>query len=142
MNNYTIGIDYGTSSVRSVIVDCSNGVIVGSSIYNYPHGVNGVMGNKDPNTARQHPDDYIEGLKETIKGAIKEANIEKKYIRAIGIDATASTPIPLDVEVYPWHLILISIIIYPLWLGYGKTIHQSMRRMKLQCLQKILDLII
>ncbi|MFL2859316.1 MAG: ribulokinase [Pontiellaceae bacterium] len=101
MNNYTIGIDYGTSSVRSVIVDCSNGVIVGSSIYNYPHGVNGVMGNKDPNTARQHPDDYIEGLKETIKGAIKEANIEKKYIRAIGIDATASTPIPLDVEGIP-----------------------------------------
>ena len=59
MNNYTIGIDYGTNSVRSIIVDCSNGKIVGSNVFNYSFGESGVIFNDDPNIARQHPSDYI-----------------------------------------------------------------------------------
>ena len=101
MNNYTIGIDYGTNSVRSIIVDCSNGKIVGSNVFNYSYGESGVIFNDDPNIARQHPSDYITGLKKTICGALKESKIDVNSIKGIGIDATASTPIPLDNEGKP-----------------------------------------
>jgi len=101
MNNYTIGIDYGTNSVRSIIVDCSNGKIVGSNVFNYSFGESGVIFNDDPNIARQHPSDYITGLKKTICGALEESKIDVNSIKGIGIDATASTPIPLDNEGKP-----------------------------------------
>ena len=63
---YSIGIDYGTNSVRSIVVDCENGQIVGSSVFEYLHGENGFITADDPNLSRQHPLDYIDGLKQTV----------------------------------------------------------------------------
>ena len=93
---YSIGIDYGTSSVRSIVVNCGNGQIIGSSVFEYSHGENGVITDDDPNLSRQHPLDYIDGLENTISKALKDAAIDNEFIRGIGIDATASTPIPLS----------------------------------------------
>ena len=93
---YCIGIDYGTNSVRSIVVDCENGQIVGSSVFEYLHGENGVITADDPNLSRQHPLDYIDGLKQTVKNAVSDANIDPDLIIGIGVDATASTPIPLN----------------------------------------------
>ena len=93
---YSIGIDYGTNSVRSIVVDCENGQIVGSSVFEYLHGENGVITADDPNLSRQHPLDYIDGLKKTVKNAVSDANIDPNLIIGIGVDATASTPIPLN----------------------------------------------
>ena len=93
---YSIGIDYGTNSVRSIVVDCENGQIVGSSVFEYLHGENGVITADDPNLSRQHPLDYIDGLKQTVKNAVSDANIDPDLIIGIGVDATASTPIPLN----------------------------------------------
>ena len=97
MGAYAIGLDYGTNSVRAIIVDCADGTILGSHVYGYAHGDMGVMGDlKDPNVARQHPADYLEGLELTVRGALAEAGVDAGLLVGIGVDATASTPIPVD----------------------------------------------
>lgn len=94
---YTIGIDYGTNSVRAIVADCRDGSIAGSGVFNYPHGDKGVViDSADSNVARQHPADYLDGLKVTVKTALAEAGVNPADIKGIGVDATASTPIPVD----------------------------------------------
>ncbi len=60
-NKFTIGLDYGTNSVRAVIVDTDNGREVAASVWNYATGTHGVILSRDPNLARQHPADYVTG---------------------------------------------------------------------------------
>lgn len=97
MGAYAIGLDYGTNSVRAIVVDTADGRILGSNAHGYACGDMGVIGDpKDPNVARQHPADYLEGLELTVKGALKEAAIAVAEVAGIGVDATASTPIPVD----------------------------------------------
>ena len=68
---YTIGLDYGTNSVRCVIVDIANGSEVGTAVYNYPTGQAGIiLDTNDHNVARQNPADYVKGIEITIKKAI------------------------------------------------------------------------
>ncbi|HEX2974805.1 MAG TPA: ribulokinase, partial [Bacteroidales bacterium] len=67
---YVIGIDYGTDSVRSVIVDTDNGETVGTSVFEYPRWKKGLFCNPSANQFRQHPLDYIEGLEQSVKGAL------------------------------------------------------------------------
>ena len=71
---YTIGLDYGTNSVRSLIVDTLNGRELGTHVFAYPTGQDGII--LDPsnhNLARQNPADYIIGLEVSIKEAIAQA---------------------------------------------------------------------
>ena len=58
---YTIGLDYGTNSVRALIVNVANGAEIAAAVWTYAHGTQGVILARDPNLARQHPGDYIEG---------------------------------------------------------------------------------
>ena len=74
---FTIGIDYGTNSVRALIVRCADGKEFGSCVFNYPSGHQGVMLDpRDHNVARQHPGDYLLGLEKTVKGALAQAKVE------------------------------------------------------------------
>ncbi len=60
---FAIGVDYGTNSVRAIIVDVDNGAELASHVFNYPSGEAGILLDpKDPNLARQNPADYIEGF--------------------------------------------------------------------------------
>ncbi len=99
---YTIGLDYGTNSVRCVIVDIADGREVGTAVYSYPTGQAGIMLDKnDHNLARQNPADYIKGIEVTIKKAVNQAKkTVKKFkpdaIIGIGVDTTGSTPLPVD----------------------------------------------
>ena len=98
---YTIGLDYGTNSVRALIVNTQNGDEVGTCVFDYPHGDAGILLDpQDPNLARQHPADYIEGITASVKGALADAagkeDFTPKDIIGIGIDTTGSTPIPVD----------------------------------------------
>ncbi len=106
MSSYAIGLDYGTNSVRTLIVDTQSGAEVGSSVWNYAHGEKGVVIDpKDPNLARQHPRDYIDGFVASITDALRKASRVKDFAPArvigIGIDTTGSTPIPVDREGNP-----------------------------------------
>lgn len=99
---YTIGLDYGTNSVRCLIVDVTNGDESGTAVYEYETGEAGIiLDPADHNLARQNPADYLKGIEVSVKAAITEAkNIVKDFdpgqIIGIGIDTTGSTPLPVD----------------------------------------------
>jgi L-ribulokinase len=98
---YTIGLDYGTNSVRALIVKVANGREVGTAVWNYEHGTQGVILSRDPNLARQHPSDYLKGAELTIKKALAEARknargFKPDQVIGIGVDTTGSTPMPVN----------------------------------------------
>ena len=103
---YAIGLDYGTNSVRTLIVNIANGREVASAVWNYEHGTQGVILSRDPNLARQHPADYVKGAEVTIKKAL---GLAKRAVRGfapdqiigIGVDTTGSTPLPVDRHGHP-----------------------------------------
>ena len=103
---YTIGLDYGTNSVRALIVNVANGAEVAAAVWTYSHGTQGVILSRDPNLARQHPADYVNGAAITIKQALTTAKKSVKGFNAgqvvgIGVDTTGSTPLPVDKEGQP-----------------------------------------
>ena len=99
---YSIGLDYGTSSVRCLIVNVANGDEPGNSVYEYENGEAGIiLDSADHNLARQAPSDYHKGIEVTVKEAILQAGRADEAFAAddiigIGIDTTGSTPIPVD----------------------------------------------
>jgi len=99
MKKYVIGIDFGTLSARTVIVDPENGKEVSESVYQYPHGVMDETlpdGTKLPQMwALQHPEDYLNALKNTIPKALSKAKIKPEQIAGIGVDFTTCTVIPV-----------------------------------------------
>jgi len=105
-NQYAIGLDYGTSSVRALVVDVTNGAEIGTAVWNYEHGTQGVLLSRDPNLARQHPADYLTGAEKTVRAALEQAaaavpGFEAAQIIGIGVDTTGSTPIPVDRDGFP-----------------------------------------
>jgi L-ribulokinase len=106
MSAYTIGIDYGTNSVRAVVVDCTDGRTVGGSVFDYPSGDQGVLLEaKQPHLARQNPADYVAGLRASVSGALAEADRQPGFARdrviGVGVDTTGSTPLPVDARARP-----------------------------------------
>jgi L-ribulokinase len=107
MARYAIGLDYGTNSCRSLIVNLESGAEVATHVFNYPSGEMGVwVDAKDPNVARQHPKDYLIGLETILAEAVKKAAVSDKDFSAdkvigIGIDTTGSTPLPVTKEGTP-----------------------------------------
>jgi L-ribulokinase len=102
---YVIGIDYGTDSVRSVVVDTTDGKIVGTSVFEYPRWKKGLFCDPSINQFRQHPLDYVEGLEQSVKGAIKGLTAEiVNNISGITVDTTGSTPVAVDKEGTPLSL--------------------------------------
>src|SRR5208337_4235219 len=97
MSNYTIGVDFGTDSVRALIVNAENGNEISTDVFYYPRWKNGKYCIPGQNQFRQHPLDYIEGLESTITNAlIKAPGKLANNIIAISIDTTGSTPVALD----------------------------------------------
>ena len=107
--NFSIGVDYGTNSVRALIIDISDGSEVASAVYPYPSGDDGVIIDpKDPLLARQNPADYINGFYHSVSQAVKKAKksgFQPELVVGIGIDTTGSTPIPVDQEGTPLALL-------------------------------------
>lgn len=95
-NQFVIGVDYGTDSVRSIIVDAS-GEEVASSVFYYPRWRDGLYCDPSANQFRQHPLDYVEGLQFTIRECVRKAGpgVASK-IKGISVDTTGSTPVAVD----------------------------------------------
>ncbi|MBN9385876.1 MAG: ribulokinase [Chitinophagaceae bacterium] len=94
---YCIGVDFGTDSVRSVVVDAGDGQEIASAVYAYPRWKSGLFCNALRNQFRQHPLDHIEGLEKTIRECLDKAppGIRENVI-AIGVDTTGATPVAVD----------------------------------------------
>jgi len=99
--SYAIGVDFGTNSVRALIVDLRSGGEVANQVFAYPSGQDGILLDpRDPNLARQNPADYIAGFYAAVGGAVKLARGRKGFdpagVAGIGVDTTGSTPLPVD----------------------------------------------
>ena len=103
---YTLGLDYGTNSVRALLVNTANGREVASALWEYEHGDHGVILSRDPNLARQHPADYLKGAELTIRKTLALARKSSRsfspdQVVGIGVDTTGSTPLPVDASGRP-----------------------------------------
>ena len=99
---YTLGLDYGTNSVRALLVDVDDGSEVATSVSDYVSGDAGVLEDaNDPNVARQNPADYVTGFYDSVKGVLKQSGISGEEIVGIGVDTTGSTPLPVDENCVP-----------------------------------------
>lgn len=106
MKKYTLGIDYGTLSGRVVLVDVENGEEVCFSVLEYPHGIMdehlpGSTKRLAPETALQHPKDYLDVLEKAIPEVLKMRNVTKEQIIGLGVDFTSCTVLPVDDQGQP-----------------------------------------
>jgi L-ribulokinase len=104
--HFAIGIDYGTNSVRALVAEVATGREIAVHVTSYPSGKAGVLLDaSDPNIARQAPGDYIFGLHDSVTRALKTACADPQFdarrVIGIGVDATGSTPIPVDLNNIP-----------------------------------------
>lgn len=87
--------------MRVVVADCRDGMEIGRSVVNYPSGDAGILyERKNPLVARQHPGDYLKALKTGVRRALVHAerhrHFDRSLVAGIGIDATGSSPLPVD----------------------------------------------
>ncbi|MDX1543806.1 MAG: ribulokinase [Christiangramia sp.] len=95
MSNYVIGLDYGTDSVRAVLVNTDSGAEVASATHWYQRWKEGRFCEPAKNQFRQHPLDHIEGLEKTIKIVLKKSRVKGEEVKGICIDTTGSSPVPV-----------------------------------------------
>ena len=98
MKKYVIGLDYGTDSVRAVLIDTENGAELATSVSYYKRWKEGKFCKPEKNQFRQHPLDHIEGLEKTISTIVKESGVAPENIVSICIDTTGSSPLPVNKE--------------------------------------------
>ena len=95
MKKYVIGLDYGTDSVRAMLIDTDNGQELSSNVCQYKRWKNKEYCDASINQFRQHPLDHIEGLESTIKQVVKNSKVDPSQILSICIDTTGSSPVPV-----------------------------------------------
>jgi len=103
---FTLGIDFGTNSVRALVVDVRDGRELGTAVVNYPSGKEGILlDGRDHNLARQNPGDHLFGLEKSVQTALAQAASDPSFSAAqvigIGVDTTGSSPLPVDAHNVP-----------------------------------------
>lgn len=101
MKTYVIGLDYGSDSVRAVLIDTQNGAELASEVFWYPRWKKQQYCNPGINQFRQHPLDHIEGIEFTIKSVISQSGVNPESIVSICVDTTGSSPLPLNEDGIP-----------------------------------------
>lgn len=105
-HQYTIGLDYGTDSVRALVVNTQTGEAVGTAVHYYERWKKGLYCQPELSQFRQHPLDYVEGLEASIKGALQGLPSDvAANIVGISIDTTGSTPVAVDEQGTPLSLL-------------------------------------
>ena len=96
-STYTIGLDYGTASVRAAVFDTADGRQVSSHVFEYPRFKAGQYCDPVRSQYRQHPRDYLDGMKASVLGALDAAPAgTREGVVAISVDTTGSTPVAVD----------------------------------------------
>lgn len=94
---FVIGIDFGTDSVRAMIVNARNGEEVASAVHAYPRWRDGLFCDPAKNQFRQHPLDYVECMEQSLKDCLKAAGVAaQNAVKGLSIDTTGSTPVAVD----------------------------------------------
>lgn len=93
---YVVGVDFGTDSVRTILVCTQTGDTLATRVFEYPRWKAGKYCDPLRNQFRQHPLDHLEGMEDTIKGVVSASGIKPEQIVGIGIDTTGSSPMAVD----------------------------------------------
>ena len=105
MSKYVIGMDYGSDSVRALLVNVENGKEISSSVYHYERWDKGMYCDPANNQFRQHPLDYLAGLETTVKAVLADAPAgTAENVIGISVDTTGSTPVAVNKEGTPLSL--------------------------------------
>ncbi|GAB3652464.1 ribulokinase [Echinicola sediminis] len=102
---YVIGLDYGSDSVRAILVNTEDGTTLASSVFEYPRWKEGQYCDPAKNQFRQHPLDHLEGLEETINQVTSQSGVLPGQIKAICVDTTGSSPLPVNRQGIPLALL-------------------------------------
>lgn len=99
--DYVLGADFGTDSVRVVVVDAADGSFAGSGVSSYRRWAEGLYCDPAANRFRQHPLDHIESLESAARTALADASSRAgsstvSKVRAVSVDTTGSTPCLAD----------------------------------------------
>ncbi|MFH1999493.1 MAG: ribulokinase [Planctomycetota bacterium] len=99
---HVIGVDFGTDSVRSIVVNAASGETVSNAALSYPRWSQGLYCDPASHRYRQHPLDHIETLEITVREALSQApGVDADQVVAIGVDTTGSTPVAIDAAGIP-----------------------------------------
>ncbi|RIV46889.1 ribulokinase [Flagellimonas pelagia] len=101
MKKYVIGLDYGSDSVRAVLIDSQNGAELASEVFWYPRWKEQQYCRPEINQFRQHPLDHIEGLEHTVKSVVGQSGVDPQTVLGICIDTTGSSPMPITKDGTP-----------------------------------------
>ena len=105
MKKYTIGVDFGTLSVRALLVSTDDGREIATEEFVYPHGIlteKEICGGLPSEaTALQHPADYEQGLAFVINGVLQKSGVNKNEVAGIGVDFTSCTVFPVYADGTP-----------------------------------------
>ena len=103
---FTVGIDFGTDSVRAVVVNTESGQLTGTAVSYYKRWKQGQFCDAAVSQFRQHPKDYLESIEEAVSGALSGLSEEqKKNVKGISIDTTGSTVVAVNSEGTPLSLL-------------------------------------
>ena len=98
-DNFVIGIDFGTDSVRALVVNAGTGEQVGFAVNEYSRWKAGKYCDAGKSQFRQHPLDYLEGLESAVNQALGQApEYVRGLVKGISIDTTGSTPVAVNRE--------------------------------------------
>ncbi|MFP4015780.1 MAG: ribulokinase [Halanaerobiales bacterium] len=104
--NYVLGLDFGSDSVRALVVDATNGKELASGVSFYKRWMDGKFCSPEVYQFRQHPLDYLESMTEAVKLALDECEESvRENLVGIGVDTTGSTPCPVDKRGVPLALL-------------------------------------
>lgn len=106
MSAYSLGLDFGTESVRALLVDTATGEVVATAVDAYPDGViddrlPGTGERLPPDWALQNPADWLRGLERTVKAVLAESRVDPSRVIGIGVDFTSCTVLPAVADGVP-----------------------------------------
>ncbi|KAA0229030.1 ribulokinase [Fimbriimonadia bacterium ATM] len=139
MPDYALGLDFGTNSARAVVVRLDTGDQIAVDVFAYPSGDDGIIeSSRDPDLARQEPADYITACKSLLSSAMQKAQgadpqFDAGRVVGIGVDFTASTPMPVDVNGEPlaFREAFADVLGAKAWLWKDHTSHEEAKEITL-----------
>lgn len=106
MSQYVLGLDYGTDSVRALLVDCHTGNEMANHVVYYPRWAKGLYCEPSKDQFRQHPQDYLDSLQQVVQGLWRKvpAGMADTVV-GLSFDTTGSTPVAVDASGTPLALL-------------------------------------